>query len=134
MREMSKPKDESITLSYLKKRIQKFIDDRDWAKYHTPKSLAISVAIEASELLELFQWVKDTELDNKMNDPDTFRKLEEELADVLIYCLSLANVLDLDLATAVLKKIKKNESKYPIDQVKGNYKKYTELGGDVSEK
>lgn len=132
MNKMDKSKDDSITLSYLKKRIQKFIDDRDWAKYHNPKSLSISIAIEASELLELFQWVKDNELDSKVKDPDTFAKLEEELADVVIYCLSLANVVDLDLATAILKKIEKNESKYPIDKVKGDYKKYTELGGDDS--
>lgn len=121
--------DRTTSILELRNRIQKFIDDRDWSKYHNPKDLAISIAIEASELMELFQWVKENELDEVVKDRDKFAELEEELADIIIYCLSLANVLNVDVAQAVTKKIGKNEGKYPVERVKGDYKKYTELGG-----
>ncbi len=74
--------DRTTSILELKNRIQKFIDDRDWSKYHNPKDLAISIAIEASELIQLFQWVKENELDEVVNDRDKFAELEEELADI----------------------------------------------------
>jgi dCTP diphosphatase len=119
--------DQSTTIAALKKRVKKFVDDRDWAKYHNPKDVAVSITIEAAELVEIFQWVKDTEQDKITQDSAKMQKLKDELADVMIYCVSLANVLDIDIGQAVLQKIAKNEGKYPVDRIKGNYRKYKEL-------
>lgn len=98
-----------------------FRDDRDWKQFHNPKDLAISLALEASELLENFQWKNseqaiDANLDN----------IKDELADVFIYGLMLAHDLDIDVETAILNKLKKNAAKYPIDKFKGTSRKYTE--------
>lgn len=119
---MSKPEivgDQQTTLAELKKRVSEFVDARDWAKYHNPKDVAISIAIEAAELLEHFQWVGETEASEEVRD---------ELADVVIYCLSFANAMGIDLSRAVIEKIGKNEAKYPCDLVRGDYRKYTEIG------
>jgi NTP pyrophosphatase (non-canonical NTP hydrolase) len=119
--------DQDTTIAVLKKRVKKFVDDRDWAKYHNPKDVAVSITIEAAELVEIFQWVKDSEQDKITQDSAKMQKLKDELADVMIYCVSLANVLDIDIGQAVLQKIAKNEGKYPVDRIKGNYRKYKEL-------
>ena len=119
--------DQDTTIAVLKKRVKKFVDDRDWAKYHNPKDVAVSITIEAAELVEIFQWVKDSEQDKITHDSTKMQKLKDELADVMIYCVSLANVLDIDIGQAVLQKIAKNEGKYPVDRIKGNYRKYKEL-------
>lgn len=119
--------DKTTRIFELRERVSKFIEDRDWNKYHNPKDIAVSIVIEASELLELFQWVNNEELNIIIKKPDKHAKLKEELADVIIYCLSLANVLEIDISHAVVEKIERNEGKYPIEQVKGNYKKYTEI-------
>lgn len=94
-----------------------FNKNRDWEQFHSAENLAKSVAIEAGELLECFQW--DDEYDLK--------HLSEEIADVYIYLLLLSQKVGIDLETVVLEKIEKNESKYQIDKSKGNSKKYTEL-------
>lgn len=119
--------DETTTINDLKNLVRRFIDDRDWSKYHKPKELAVSIAIEASELLELFQWLTDSQAEEVLADKKKLESLKEELADILNYCLSLANVTNIDIASAVTDKIEKNKTKYPVEQVKGNYKKYTEL-------
>ncbi|MFC2034216.1 nucleotide pyrophosphohydrolase [Chloroflexota bacterium] len=119
--------DKTTDVQQLRNLVQKFVDDRDWSKYHNPKDLAISIAIEASELLELFQWIKENQLAKITENPKKLVELKEELADIIIYCLSLANVLDVDVSRAVVEKISKNEEKYPTEKVKGDYKKYTEL-------
>ena len=119
--------DRETRIAELKERVRKFIDDRDWAKYHNPKDIATSIAIEASELMELFQWVKDSQLDTVVNDPDKVARIEAELADIVIYCLGLANTLDIDVSRAVLGKVAENEARYPVDEVRGNYRKYTEV-------
>ena len=100
-------------------KIVKFCDERDWKKFHNPKDLAIALNIEASELLELFLWKKENEA-NK----DRFK---EELADVLIYALLLADKFDLDVEKIIEDKINHNSQKYPVDKAKGNAKKYNEL-------
>lgn len=99
-------------------RILKFTKDRDWEQFHTPENLAKSIAIEAGELLECFQW---STTDFKQE------AVEEELADVINYCVQMADVLGLDLDEIVNKKIGQNEKKYPVEKAKGNSKKYTEL-------
>ncbi len=125
--------DKTTTISELREKVKDFIHERDWAKYHNPKDIAVSITIEVGELLEIFQWVKENELDEMVGNPKKLVELEEELADIIIYCLSLANVLNIDVSKAVTEKIDKNNEKYPIDKVKGHYKKYTELGVDKHE-
>ena len=99
-------------------RIRKFTTDRDWDQFHTPANLAKSISIEANELLECFQW-SDTEYD--------LQHVKEELADVLVYCRDLLDVLGLDEDEIVNMKMDMNEKKYPVDKARGSSKKYTEL-------
>ncbi len=102
--------------------VLKFRDDRDWKKFHNPKDLAISISLEAAELLEVFQWsAEDIKCEMKLD------KIKEELADVVNYCILMADVCGLDLNEIVHEKIKQNNKKYPIEKAFGNKKKYTEL-------
>jgi len=133
MRESDAISDREATTYYLRQLVQQFIDERDWAKYHNPKDLAISIAIEAAELMELFQWMGEKEAQSILENAERSARLEEELADVIILCLSLANVSSIDLARAVTKKVEKNRDKYPVHLVKGNYRKYTELRGETAD-
>lgn len=123
---MSQPdiiSDRETTILQLRARVQKFVDDRDWQKYHKPKNLAMSIAIEASELMELFQWVEENETDTITGKREKLSRMEEELADIMVYCLSLANVVNIDISRAIMNKIDKNERKYPPEQFKGTYEK-----------
>ena len=115
---MEKREKEEDRLIKLEERISKFTLDRDWAKFHTPSNLAKSISIEASELLECFQW-DDTNFN--------LEHVKEELADVFNYCIQLSQVLNLDLIEITNQKMDKNEKKYPVDKAKGNAKKYTEF-------
>ena len=99
--------------------VREFLRERDWEKYHNPKDLAESICIESAELLQLFQWVKHEETEQFKNDPSKVQRIKEELADVLIYCLSMANTLNIDLTTAILQKIEHNKKKYPKERYKG---------------
>lgn len=105
--------DSSTTIQQLKDSVDRFKLDRDWEQYHTPQDLAVSISIEAAELLELFQW----RLGEKDLDSEKLERVKEELADVMIYCLSLANTIDVDVATIVNDKIKLNAEKYPVGKV-----------------
>ena len=98
-------------------KIKKFNNDRDWDQFHSPENLAKSVSIEAGELLECFQWNNEYDLEN----------VTDEMADVFVYLLDLANKLDIDLLEVTDKKIDKNALKYPVDKAKGNAKKYNNL-------
>ena len=103
-------------------RVLKFRDDRNWRQFHTPKDLAISMSLEAAEVLELFQWSgSDLECTEKQD------KLREELADVLSYCILLADVCGFDLDEIMNEKITKNEAKYPVEKAWGSAAKYTKL-------
>jgi len=103
-------------------RVLKFRDDRDWRQFHTPKDLAISMNLEAAELLEIFQWSgTDVECREKLD------KVREELADVLSYCILMADVCGLDLDEIMNAKIDRNELKYPVEMARGSAAKYTEL-------
>jgi len=108
----------------LTEKIRKFRDARDWKQYHKPKELAVSVSIEAAELLEKFQW-------ERKNTPEYIdahkQEIGEELADVMIYLLLLADELELDVKEIVEKKLVKNEKKYPVEKAKGSDKKYNKL-------
>lgn len=103
-------------------KILKFRDDRDWKQFHNPKDLAISISLEAAELLEVFQWSgADVSNEGKQD------KIKEELADVVNYCVLMADACELDLDEIVQEKIKINERKYPVEKAKGRSDKYDKL-------
>ena len=101
----------------LKEAFRQFTNDRDWDQFHTPENLAKSISIEAGELLECFQW----------NDEFDKEAVCEELADVISYCVMLADKLDVDVETIVMEKLERNKAKYPVDKAKGNSAKYDKL-------
>ena len=111
--------DDRTTFAELRQRIQQFVDERDWRQFHRPKNLAMSIAIEAAELMEHFQWVDSAESHARAMDPAHREKIAEEIADVCCYVLSLANAMELDLSDAVLRKLEKNVRKYPADEFRG---------------
>lgn len=98
-------------------RVLKFTKDRDWDQFHHPENLAKSISIESAELLECFQWSSEYDHD----------KVVDELADILNYCILMADKLDVDIEEIILNKIEKNEIKYPVDKAKGKSDKYTKL-------
>jgi len=102
--------------------ILKFRDDRDWKQFHNPKDLAISISLEAAELLEVFQW-SGSDVSNKGKQ----EKIKEELADVVNYCVLMADACGLDLDEIVQEKIRMNNEKYPIEKSKGKSNKYDQL-------
>lgn len=104
----------------LKNELIKFQKERDWKKFHTPENLAKSISIEAAELLEHFQWGNEYDVN----------EVSEELSDVLIYCIYMADSLDLDIEEIILDKMEKNAVKYPVEKSRGNAKKYTEFQHD----
>ena len=102
--------------------VLKFRDDRNWKQFHDPKDLAISISLEASELLEIFQWSRDD-----VYCLDKIDMIKEELADVMNYCILMADACNLDLDKIITDKIKLNAAKYPVDKAKGTSTKYNEL-------
>ncbi|MFZ5515386.1 MAG: nucleotide pyrophosphohydrolase [Candidatus Zhuqueibacterota bacterium] len=104
-------------------KIKRFRDDRDWMQFHSPKNLAVSVVLEASELLEQFQWKTDEEVERYLKANQV--AVEEEVADVAIYLLELADKLGIDLIDVMERKIEKNEIKYPVARARGKAAKYT---------
>lgn len=120
--------DSDTTVQYLRELLIKFRDDRDWEQFHDPKSLAEAISIEASELLELFLWKSAADVKGALKSQPRFRKaVEEELADVFCFGLNLANVVNIDVASAIIKKIETNKKKYPIMKSKGTATKYDKL-------
>ena len=104
--------DMNTNMQSIKDKIAAFVKERDWNQFHNPKNLSMSIAIEASELMEIFQWSSFVDAWD-ICDSEEFTHVKEELADVMIYCLSLANQLNLDVSEAIEEKIAKNEIKYP---------------------
>jgi len=113
--------DHQTTIEELKHIVQSFVEARDWSQFHSPKNLSMSLAIEAAELMEHFQWITSEASRALGAQPEKLAAVGEELADVLCYALALANELDLDVATAVKAKMVKNERKYPADEYRGRY-------------
>lgn len=113
------------SLAQLRDSLRQFAADRDWDQFHSPKNLAMALAVEAAELLERFQWV--TEEDSKRLPPAELARVREEMADVLNYLVRLADKLDVDLLVAARDKVALNAQKYPVDKSRGNAKKYSEL-------
>lgn len=101
-----------------------FADERDWDQFHTPKNLSMALAKEAAELLEIFQWLSEEQSSALKNQKDELQRVSEEIADVFIYLVRLADKLDIDIETAVAAKMEMNEKKYPVALAKGNAVKY----------
>ena len=114
----------SDSIKELTEKIVAFRDARNWKQFHNPKDLAISISLEAAELLEVFQWSgSDVEVDTAKK----LEKVREELADVLNYAFQMADKYNLDIKEIMLEKIRKNAEKYPVEKAKGTAKKYNEL-------
>jgi dCTP diphosphatase len=115
--------DTHTTLGALRQAVAAFVDARDWRPFHGPKNLSMSIAIEAAELMERFQWLTTEEAQAATEDPAERAAVADELADIVIYCLSLSNALDLDVSSAVLGKLATNEHRYPADEFQGCFRR-----------
>ncbi len=124
--------DQTTTIADLRQAMRKFVDERDWSQFHSPKNLAMSLAIEAAEVMEHFQWVDVAESRLRGQDSRHREAIGEELADVCCYLLSLANSLDIDLSDAVHDKLVKNAVKYPAAQFRGHFERLKDgAGGEI---
>ncbi len=117
--------DSKTNINELKKKVQKFCEDREWDKFHNPKDLSIMISTESAELLEIFRYKNLDEIKEIMNSKKRI-DVEDELADVLFGVLRFSQMNDIDLTTALENKIEKSAKKYPVDLVKGKNKKYNE--------
>ena len=121
-------KDKEVTIQELKDKLIAFKDERGWGQFHDPKNLAEAISIEAAELQELFLWQDIKSIDKRVKEDHEFKKrIEEELADVIIFGLNLVNALNIDLSSCIESKIKKNEEKYLTEKAKRIAKKHTDL-------
>jgi dCTP diphosphatase len=116
---------ETDVLGELRDALRRFAAERDWDQFHSPKNLAIALSVEAAELLERFQWISEAE-SRAFSAADRSR-VEQEMADVLLYLVRLADRLDVDLVAAAREKMKINAEKYPVEKARGKSSKYTEL-------
>ncbi|HEY2881217.1 MAG TPA: nucleotide pyrophosphohydrolase [Pirellulales bacterium] len=113
--------DQTTTLDDMRRLVAEFVDNRDWRQFHSPKNLSMSLAIEAAELMEHFQWLTIDQSRAIVNESGKLGEVADELADVLCYALALANELNIDLAAAIRAKMIKNERKYPVTEFRGRY-------------
>ena len=111
-----------MDISKIQNQLKKFAIERDWEQFHTPKNLAMALSVEASELVEIFQWLKPEE----SNSPDQkqIESINDEVADIAMYLLRVCSVLEIDLESAIKSKLERNAEKYPINLSKGNSQKY----------
>ena len=115
------------TIENLKEELRVFAKNRDWDQFHSPKNLSMALIVEAAELVEQFQWLKQ---DESMNLPDkTVRKIAEEAADILIYLVRFCDIMGINLLEAAFNKLESNNKKYPVSLSKGSAKKYDQLEG-----
>jgi dCTP diphosphatase len=121
------PGDPLVDVARLQKAIALFARERDWEQFHSPKNLAMALTGEVGELVELFQWLSEGASRRVAQDPATARRVRDEIADVLVYLVRLAAVLDVDLDEAVRTKLAANAVKYPAGLARGNARKYSEL-------
>ena len=119
--------DSSTSLAEIKSRVLAFAQERDWEQFHAPKNLSMALAAEAGELMEHFLWATPEASRTIVQDAAMRRKIEEELADVVIYALEFANMTGIDVAAAIEAKMAANAAKYPVEKAKGRSAKYTEL-------
>lgn len=116
--------DDCTTIADLRAEVADFVAARDWNGYHTPKNLAMSIAIEAAEMMEHFQWLTVEQAVDLTQEPSAQAEIADELADVLIYCLSFANAAGIDVAAAVRAKLARNEYRFPVEIVSGKLGPY----------
>lgn len=116
-----------ISLSSLSEKVSRFRDERDWLRFHNPKELSIAISIEAAELLELFLWKDSQTAESVKRNRKQFLRVEEEMADIAIFLLSLSDVLNIDLSGAITKKLRSNALKYPVGTSEGKANKYDDL-------
>jgi len=121
---IAKPTEPIRDLHQLRERLRTFVAERDWDQFHSPKNLAMALIAEAAELVEHFQWL--TEGESVALSAEKRAHVADELSDVLVYLVRLADKLDIDLLDAVTAKMARNEAKYPAERVKGSARKYTE--------
>ena len=119
-----------MDLERLTERLRQFAAERDWEQFHSPKNLAMALAVEAAELLERFQWLTEEQSNALRARPNDYAAVTEEMADVLIYLIRLADRLEVDLDAAVSEKIRKNEAKYPVHLAYGTAVKYNRRDED----
>ncbi len=117
-----------MTLEEITDKIRRFRDERDWAQFHNPKDMAMALSIEASELMEQFLWKNPDEVAARCIEKR--EEIEDEVADVAIYLVELADLLGIDLFQAIERKMEKNAAKYPAEKVRGSSLKYNEYGVD----
>ena len=113
--------DANTTVAELRQLIADFVAERDWSQFHSPKNVSMALAIEAAELMEHFQWLTTEASRHLVDEPEKLAAVGEELADVVGYCVALANELGIDLSSAIRAKMAKNRLKYPADQYRGRY-------------
>jgi dCTP diphosphatase len=113
--------DQTTTLENVKTLVQKFVKERDWNQFHSPKNLSMSIAIEAAELMEHFQWLTIDQSRAAINQPEKVTAIAEEVSDVICYALALANELKIDLASSIQQKMSKNALKYPVAEFRGRF-------------
>ena len=113
--------DSNTTVAELRKLVGDFVQERDWNQFHSPKNLSMSLAIEAAELMEHFQWISIDQSRDVAQEPQKVEAVAEELADVVSYALALANELGIDVSAAMQRKMVKNAQKYPADEYRGRY-------------
>lgn len=114
--------DNDTSIAELKQLMTRFVDERDWQQFHDPKNLSMSIAIEAAELMEHFQWMRTDELAAVRDDPRQMADITDELADITAYVVSFAETMGVDLAGALERKMAKNAEKYPAEKFRGKYK------------
>lgn len=114
--------DADTTVAALRNHVAGFVEERDWKQFHDPKNLSMSIAIEAAELMEHFQWLRSDEVEDSLAAGPTRAEVREELADIVAYVLSLANRLNVDITQALVDKMRKNAAKYPADRFRGRFR------------
>ena len=119
--------DHKTNIHELKEKIREFCEKRDWDQFHNAKELALALSIEASELLEHFRWKTHEETDNLFDDSLKREQIEDEVADITYFLLRMAQMYNIDLTKSLIRKMEKNDKKYPVEKAKGSHKKYTEL-------
>ena len=120
--------DSDTTIQQIKDSVMEFITEREWQPFHDPKNVAMALASEVGELLDLFRWVKSDQAFKLLEDKETLSSVREELADIAMFIFDFATICDIDLTEAVNEKMRLNAKRYPIEKARGLAKKYTQLG------
>lgn len=119
--------DQKTTIAEIKEIIRRFVEERDWQQFHSPKNLSMAIAAEAAELMEHFLWVDSEQSREQLTDTDKAEEIRQEIADIVIYALEFANEAGIDLTEAISSKLEQNAHKYPVEKSRGNCLKYTKL-------